>query len=176
MYDRRHTRNVEGVRGHRDVSTGDDLKRVVQTTDELADKLLRAYALEIFTRVVRRTPIDEGTARGNWNVAQGAPDDTVVQGGRSTEPPALIGTMEAGNTYYVTNATPYIEVLEFGGYPNPPNRVVTIKKIDSSVNAVTIITADSALIDGAGSQSLAAQYDGITVHCDGTHWYILSRT
>jgi hypothetical protein len=48
----------------------------------------------------------------------------------------------------------------------------TIKRLNTG--AVTVNTAGGN-IDGAASQSLAAQYDWITVISDGTNWYIIGR-
>lgn len=54
------------------------------------------------------------------------------------------------------------------------NRVVlTIKKIDSSANAVTIDGNGAETIDGAATQVLAAQWDSFTIQCNGTAWFIL---
>ena len=40
------------------------------------------------------------------------------------------------------------------------NQTVRIKKVDSSVNAVTVARAGADLIDGAASFTISAQYDG----------------
>lgn len=49
--------------------------------------------------------------------------------------------------------------------------VFTIKKTDSSVNAVTVDGSGSETIDGALTQSLPNQYDVIRVVSDGTTWW-----
>lgn len=51
--------------------------------------------------------------------------------------------------------------------------VVSVKKIDGSVNAVTIDGNGAETIDGAATKVLAAQYNVSTVHCDGTQWWIV---
>ncbi len=56
-------------------------------------------------------------------------------------------------------------------YPNVP---ITIKKIDSSTNVVTINPNATETIDGAASQSLSAQNAFITVVSDGVNWYIVA--
>jgi hypothetical protein len=48
----------------------------------------------------------------------------------------------------------------------------TVKRL--TANAVTVNTAGGT-IDGAASQSLAAQYSFITVVSDGTNWYIIGQ-
>lgn len=50
---------------------------------------------------------------------------------------------------------------------------ITIKKTDSSGNAVTIDGDGSETIDGATTQSLASQYDAMTVQSDGSNWHII---
>lgn len=51
--------------------------------------------------------------------------------------------------------------------------VFHIKKIDSSVNAVTIATTSSQTIDGVTTQSIGVQYKNITVVSNGSSWSIL---
>lgn len=53
---------------------------------------------------------------------------------------------------------------------------LTIRKTDTSVNAVTIDPNSSETINGsATSVSLTQQYDSITLLCDGSGWVITSR-
>jgi uncharacterized protein YqkB len=49
----------------------------------------------------------------------------------------------------------------------------TIKKIDSSANAVTIDGNASELIDGATTQTINYQWTSATIVCDGSAWYIV---
>lgn len=48
-----------------------------------------------------------------------------------------------------------------------------IKKIDSSVNAVTIDPNGAETVDDSASYSITAQYEAILVASDGTEWWIL---
>ena len=50
---------------------------------------------------------------------------------------------------------------------------LTIKKIDSSVNAVTVDGDGSETIDGATTAVINSQYDSICVMSDGTEWWIV---
>lgn len=51
--------------------------------------------------------------------------------------------------------------------------VYTIKKTDSSANAVTIATTSSQTIDGAATKTLSTQYSLWQVASDGANWQIL---
>ena len=60
--------------------------------------------------------------------------------------------------------------------PDPasyPDEELSIKKIDSSTNAVTVAHHGSETIDGAANVSLANQWDSVTIKSDGTNWYVL---
>ena len=49
---------------------------------------------------------------------------------------------------------------------------LVIKKIDSSINSVTILPA-SGTIDGASSKVLTLQYDYKVITSDGTNYFII---
>jgi hypothetical protein len=50
--------------------------------------------------------------------------------------------------------------------------IIEIKKVDSGAGNVIIDGNLSETIDGATTQTISAQYTSITVHCDGTEWWI----
>jgi len=55
-------------------------------------------------------------------------------------------------------------------------RIFTVKKIDSSGNAVTLTRAGSDLIDGANTFALSSQNSTVTVQSDGaSKWWIVSK-
>lgn len=51
------------------------------------------------------------------------------------------------------------------------NEILTVKKIDSSTNVVTVAQNGSETIDGATSVDLTGQYDSIRVVSGGTNWW-----
>ena len=52
-------------------------------------------------------------------------------------------------------------------------KVYTVKKVDASVNAVTVDPSGAETIDGAGTYPLALQYQSVTFQSDGTTWWVL---
>lgn len=52
-------------------------------------------------------------------------------------------------------------------------KIFTLKKIDSSANAITVATTSSQTIDGPVSIKLAARYNYLTVISDGANWLII---
>lgn len=56
--------------------------------------------------------------------------------------------------------------------PTETGRIITIKKIDTSANAVTLNPV-SGQIDGAASAVMASAMEAVTVHSDGSDWYVI---
>lgn len=54
-----------------------------------------------------------------------------------------------------------------------PGQIYVLKKVDSSVNAVTVGCSGGQSIDGSATQTLAIQYASIMVQSDGTNWIII---
>lgn len=52
-------------------------------------------------------------------------------------------------------------------------RQYVAKKIDDSVNTVTIDPAGSALIDGASTKVLSSEHETARMVCDGTDWFLI---
>jgi hypothetical protein len=89
------------------------------------------------TGVIARTPVDTGRARASWIVTVGGRSphnrsvpaegsyaelkshNGAVAHGTAAAGQALAG-LQPGQTVWISSALPYILVLEFGGYPNPP--------------------------------------------------------
>jgi hypothetical protein len=53
-------------------------------------------------------------------------------------------------------------------------RVLTVKKIDASANAVTIDGSGGETIDDSPTRVLAAQYNSAMIQSDGTEWWVLA--
>lgn len=95
------------------------------------DKLVKQVAVTVLDKVVHTTPHDTGRARGNWQVKinVGSPatnpmpenfdyegDETVAKG------TAIInGTQrKPGQTIFISNALPYIDLLDHGSSTQAP--------------------------------------------------------
>jgi len=53
------------------------------------------------------------------------------------------------------------------------NRTLRIKKTDGTANAVTIDANASETIDGALTQTLTAQWQVLSLTCDGSAWHLI---
>ena len=97
---------------------------VLKVQADLEEKT-RARTKRLFTAIVMRTPVYTGHARANWNVSVDAPDYTVLQDNdleRVLVDIERVDELPVGSVVYLSNGVPYIRLLEYGGYPNPPKK------------------------------------------------------
>lgn len=98
------------------------------------DIVSRKIALEMFRRVILRTPVATGLARGNWQSTIGAPafgtlKDTDPSGraavARATTV-CLAWKATSGASILLTNNLPYAQALEHGHSKQAPAGMVAI--------------------------------------------------
>lgn len=98
------------------------LRKFTDGTSRKMDLVFRKIALDMFTEVILRTPVDKGGARANWRVAIGEiPHGTLDLNdvsGQATISAAAAKAMslEAGDTIYLANSLPYIKRLMNDGW------------------------------------------------------------
>lgn len=82
-------------------------------------------------------------------------------------------TMQEGDELIAVDATnSNIQVTLLSAQSND-GYLLTIKKIDSSNNTVTIVPDGTETIDGASSKVLGTQYESITLYSDGNVWWVV---
>ena len=87
--------------------------------------VLRKVSLDLSRKVVQRTPVDTGRARGNWMVGINHLPIASLMGIERDPRARITGDIQkavAGDTVTLANSLPYIGVLEYGGFPNPPKK------------------------------------------------------
>lgn len=109
-------------------------KRLISKLRERTDRLVRAVALEAHGRLVRRTPVDIGRARANWNVGVGSPDRSVdeeatsedISGKAAEARRKTLSEFGAGKSVFLTNGLPYISELEDGHSDQAPQGMIKV--------------------------------------------------
>jgi hypothetical protein len=110
----------------------DDLNKFQRKTVNKMDQVVRKVALELFTRIIYKTPVDTGRARSNWQVSIGTPASGTVEiddkSGNATvsQATAKSAGFKAGDTIYLANNLPYIRRLEEGYSRQAPAGMVTL--------------------------------------------------
>jgi hypothetical protein len=82
----------------------------------------------LYSSIVQKTPVDTGRARANWNLSCGRIDNSINPNAKEprvkTEDDINVRDDE---TIYISNNLPYIETLEYGGYPSPVKKGTYVK-------------------------------------------------
>lgn len=100
-----------------------DLNEYAKKKNVQIRNVRKAYAFALYSSIVKKTPVDTGRARGNWNITVGEDDYTQTE----NKTPRFQGVDQipeprGDETIYISNNLPYITKLEYGGYPNPPKK------------------------------------------------------
>lgn len=113
-----------------------DIAAFAEQFGDKADQVLRKVALDVFSRIVLRSPVDEGTFRGSWGVSlvgspgidNPQPDKTgqrTIAGGA-----AVIATASFGQTISIGSRLPYAYRLETGWSKQAPAGMVGLTVLE----------------------------------------------
>ena len=83
------------------------------------------------------------------------------------------GNLTATDYLVLADATSGAITLTLPAVASANGAYIIVKKVDVSANAVTIDGNGAETIDGATTKALTAQYDAVTVACDGSQWWIV---
>lgn len=127
-----------------------DVSAWVEKAKGKADIVLRKSAIDLFSRVIRRSPVDTGRFRNNWNVSIGAPASGITLEVDPSGSAALVKINETvadakmGDTIFLVNALPYSVRLENGWSKQAPAGMVGVSVLEwqSIVNKATNETKD----------------------------------
>jgi len=88
-------------------------------------------ALELYRRILQKTPVDKGTLRGSWTISIGNQDrvaannETIAGMGESLSPSerseftqavSAMNDLQIGQIIWINNAMPYVLRIEFDGH------------------------------------------------------------
>ena len=127
-------------------SFADQMKAWERKAERKMDLAVRKIALEMFRRIILKSPVDTGRFRGNWHLAIGSvPEGTLElddKTGTATIAKGAATAMgfNAGETIFFANNLPYARRLEEGYSQQAPNGMValTIQEFQSVVSRIGI--------------------------------------
>lgn len=108
--------------------------------------LQKKIALEVLARLVLKTPVDTGRARGNWQVTLEQPARSIVNKESKTgkesigEGGARIAQLRDFGVIFITNNLPYIEPLERGH-----SKQARAGMLGPTINELTLMLGSGAL-------------------------------
>lgn len=103
-------------------SFGRDVNRFALVVEKANESIMRSTAIELFTGILIQSPKDTGLFQANWFVT-GKQPSTKTTKSTTAKPDAIlkkVKSLQDWSIFHFTNSLPYANVLEFGGYPNPP--------------------------------------------------------
>jgi hypothetical protein len=119
-----------------------NLAKQIEAAKEQAELVAKKIAIELFSRVIEKSPVDTGRFRANWNCSISSPDLSTSE---STDPSGSGAISKATSTVvsytlndqsvFLTNNLPYAERLENGWSKQAPNGMVrlSVMEIQNSV-------------------------------------------
>tara|TARA_R110000868_G_scaffold338663_1_gene599433 strand:+ start:8088 stop:8474 length:387 start_codon:yes stop_codon:yes gene_type:complete len=100
--------------------------QIIISMNKETEKVVRGTLLGLTSRIIKATPVDLGTLRGNWQSSIGTPIlSTTERTDKSgvaaiEESSSSLKEIKIGNDFYMTNNLPYAAVIEFGGEGRAP--------------------------------------------------------
>lgn len=121
------------------------LRRWSKDTEKKLDLVTRKAVFDLFSTVVRRSPVDTGRFRANWNLSYGSIDTTVTDATSQTRVRgdlAKLLTSPINGVVFLANSLPYAKRLEEGWSKKAPAGMVRVaigewqNKVKRAVRAV----------------------------------------
>lgn len=113
-------------------SFSEELKRFAEKADP--EIVVKKVAMDVFRRVILRTPVDTGRARANWQASIGAPIEGEIestdQNRGIVEAAQVIDNLEGDQSIFLSNNLPYIERLENGYSAQSPSGIVKVTLVE----------------------------------------------
>ena len=103
-----------------------DIKDFNKKTEKAALNVFRGTALSLFGRIVKRTPVDTGRLRGNWQ----ASINISPSGNGDTNYRTTVGGVKLGDSIYLTNNLPYANAIENGHSKQAPVGMVRVTIVE----------------------------------------------
>jgi hypothetical protein len=118
-------------------SFGLDLNALIAETGIDPNVVVKKAVLDIARSVIRKSPVDTGRFKGNWQLGVNSSpsgerdaNDSSALGTARDSGPAMAQVIEKlpaqplGNSYYITNNLPYAQALEDGHSQQAPQGMV----------------------------------------------------
>lgn len=106
-----------------------NLEQYAKVKKKQIEDIRRSFVFLLYANVVKRTPIDTGRARGNWAVTSNTPSDSIEAEAKTARHKSVddLPVIRADESAFITNNLPYINTLEYGGYPKNPKHGSWVK-------------------------------------------------
>lgn len=113
--------------------------QAVLNINKRAEKMVRGTVIGCASRIIKRTPVKDGTLRGNWQPSIGQPVTTEIA--RADKSGAMVTTdiaregqrLNIGAIFYMTNNLPYAARIEFDAWSQQaPQGMMRIEVLETA--------------------------------------------
>lgn len=119
------------------MSFDSDIKKFIKKTGLKADDVVRKIAFDVYGGIVRKTPVDTGRAKGNWQISVGSPatdaidrTDTTKLGSANqaqfSDAQSAVNGYKGRGDIIIRNNVEYIVGLEYGTSKQAPAGMVRV--------------------------------------------------
>ena len=114
------------------MSFSDQIKKFNNKTVEAHNAIFRGTALDLFGRIIKRTPVDTGRLRANWKASINTPSKEITGTKDKTGSKALkdsesvVDRYDFGDSVFFINNLPYAEAIEDGHSDQRPLGMVKV--------------------------------------------------
>jgi len=95
-----------------------NIDKWAKLTKQKPERCKRWYLFLMYSKIVQRTPVDEGRARGNWNVSVGECDTSINEELKTAKYRSVkdLPLPKGDTSMFISNNLIYMPKLEYGGF------------------------------------------------------------
>jgi hypothetical protein len=121
-----------------------DVDKWIDAFEDGAEETVRTTVIKLWSAVIKATPVDDGRARAGW-FASGRNESARLPGGVDKSKDGAVTALNAAgvvqklqdwSVFTLTNNLPYIEVIEYGRYPDPVKLGTRVNQTGSRQNPI----------------------------------------
>jgi hypothetical protein len=121
-----------------------DISRFIGKTEKIVERSIRRICMDLFVKVVEKSPVDKGRFRGNWFLTINTPSNQggtgFIDKGKFRDPPDTANYSRADSAskgykigdaaIYLTNNLPYAYRLETGYSKQAPSGMARLSVME----------------------------------------------
>ena len=114
-----------------------NLAKQIEAANDKVESIVKVTMIELFNRVIQKSPVDTGRFRANWNCSIGSPNLSTSQaidpsgsGAISKATSTVVSYTLNGQSVFLTNNLPYADRLENGWSKQAPNGMVRLSMME----------------------------------------------
>lgn len=106
------------------MSFGKDVEKFADKVEKAALAIFHGTSLDLFGKIVKRTPVDTGRLRGNWYATINTPSNQIDSGDQNRQ--QIVSNAKLGESVFFVNNLPYASQIENGSSAQAPSGMVKV--------------------------------------------------